>query len=191
MLRLIIISLIFFHSSAFAEPRVRPSDWAIPVIGSDLKNIYQVDKDIYRSEQPDSEDFEELAKFGIKEVLNLREYHSDNDETEKTSLKLHRLKIDTGSTSKEDIVKALKIIKNRKGPILIHCWHGSDRTGTIIATYRIIFNQWSKEKALDEMVNGGYGYHSSIYPQLVDLVKKLDIEKLRKQLQLPSVEKSR
>ena len=43
--------------------------------------------------------------------------------------------------------------------ILIHCYHGSDRTGASIAMYRIIFENWSTEDALNEMKYGGYGFH--------------------------------
>lgn len=188
MIRFIIFLLMFSHMLALAEPRIRPSAWAIPIIGSDLENIYQVDKDIYRSEQPSNRAFMELSKFGIGEVLNLREYHSDDDEAEGLNVKLHRLKMDTGAISEKDIIQALTIIKNRKAPILIHCWHGSDRTGVTVAAYRIIFNQWSKAQALDEMINGGYGYHAKIYQNLVALINQLDVKKIKNELGLRSID---
>ncbi|MEN8190310.1 MAG: hypothetical protein ABFS19_10720 [Thermodesulfobacteriota bacterium] len=68
------------------------------------------------------------------------------------------------------------MISSRKGSILVHCWYGSDRTGVTIAAYRIIFNNWSKSEALDEMINGGYGYHEKIFPGLVQLVENLDVK---------------
>ena len=117
--------------------------------------------------------------LGIKEVLNLRDWHSDKDDISDKNFLLHRIKINTGNITEEQVIEALQIIKNRKGPILIHCWHGSDRTGVIIASYRIIFNNWSKSQALDEMTNGGYGYHATIYPELVTLVENLDINKIK------------
>ena len=73
---------------------------------------------------------------------------------------------------------------NKKGPILIHCWHGSGRTGVTIAAYRIIFNSWSKSQVLDEMTNGGYGYHSKIYPELIRLVEGLDVKKIEAALNI-------
>ncbi|VAW90905.1 Protein tyrosine/serine phosphatase [hydrothermal vent metagenome] len=162
-----------------AEVRLRPADWATPIIGTSLENIYQVDSGVYRSEQPNLSEFTLLTKFGLKEVLNLREFHSDDDETENLNLQLHRIKIDTGEISEQDILQALKIIKQRKGPILVHCWHGSDRTGAVIAAYRIVFNQWTKAKAIDELLAGGYGHHDIIYPNIVKLIKSLNIEKIR------------
>ncbi len=182
MIRYMILALVFFHAVALADPRVRPSEWATPVIGSELENLYQVDRDVYRSEQPDDGDFRDLSRFGVKEVLNLRDNNSDDSEAEGLRLKLHRVEMDTGSVSEAEIIQALSIMQNRKGPILVHCWHGSDRTGVTIAAYRIIFNEWSKENALDEMINGGYGYHASVFPNLVKLIENLDVRKIRHEL---------
>ncbi len=162
-----------------AETRLRPDDWATPVVGTSLKNWYKVSDKIYRSEQPSKKEFNAVQDFGIKAVLNLRKYHSDKDETKKLSLKLYRHKMSAGKTKYQDLVATMRIIKNEEGPILIHCMHGSDRTGLVIATYRILFENWSKEKAIDEMINGGYGFHS-IYDNIPKLIKRLDVEKLKK-----------
>jgi len=179
MKKYLIIALLFCSFNVFSEARLRPSDWATPVIGTSLDNLHQVDNGVYRSEQPNMRGFIELSSFGLKEVLNLREYHSDDDAAEKIKLRLHRIKMDTGSASQEDMIQALKIIKNRKGPILVHCWHGSDRTGAVIASYRVIFNNWSKEKAIDELRNGDFGYHARVYPNIAKLIKNLDVKKIK------------
>lgn len=181
MTKHILIILLFMPSLVYAEPRLRPETWGQPIIGSRLKNIYLVDKGIYRSEQPGSEDLETIKSLGIKEILNLREFHSDDDMADKR-LVLHRVKMRTGNIAERQIIESLRIIKNRRGPILIHCWHGSDRTGVIIAAYRVMFNHWSKSDALDEMVNGGYGYHAAFYPELTGLVENMDVEKIKKAL---------
>lgn len=167
---------------ANAEIRVRPSEWAQPIIGIELENFYTINSKVYRSEQPDDDEFTELEKFGIKEVLNLRHYHSDKDNAENTNLILHHIKTDAGSINDKQILKALRIIKNAKGPILIHCWHGSDRTGIIAAMYRIVFQDWPKEKAIDELVNGGYGYHKRTYPSIIEKIRSADIEWYKEKL---------
>ncbi len=166
----------------YSEPRLRPDTWGKPVIGTRLKNIYRVDKGVYRSEQPQQEDLNDLKSLGIKEVLSLREFHGDEDDIANENLKLYRVQMRTGNITEKQIIESLRVIQNRKGPILIHCWHGSDRTGVTIAAYRIIFNNWSKSKALDEMMNGGYGYHKKIYPELVELVENLDVKKIKMSL---------
>ncbi|OZG75030.1 protein tyrosine phosphatase [Hahella sp. CCB-MM4] len=171
-------------SGVSAEPRLRPSDWAAPIIGSQLQNLYKVSDKLYRSEQPDEDEFKDISTLGIGEVLNLREYHSDDDEAEGVDLKLHQIKINAGDISEDQVIASLQIIQNSQSPILVHCWHGSDRTGAIVASYRVVFEGWPKDKAIDELVNGGYGYHESIYPNVVDLIKQLNVEKIRKDLGL-------
>lgn len=183
-IKYLIALLLLFATNLHAEPRLRPDNWGNPVIGTHFSNLYKVDKGVYRSEQPDEEGVTDLRLLGIKEILNLREYHRDDGEVGKSSFILMRVKMDAGEVSEKQVIQALKIIKNRKGAILIHCWHGSDRTGVTVAAYRILFNHWTKAQALDEMVNGGYGYHASVFPNLVELVKNFNISKMRKELGL-------
>jgi protein tyrosine/serine phosphatase len=182
-----VISMLFFlvALSVQAEVRVRPSDWAVPVIGSSLKNFYALDEKVYRSEQPDTEAFAQLEAFGIKEVLNLRQFHTDHDEAKATGIKLHRVKMNAGDIQPDQLVAALRIIREAQGPILIHCWHGSDRTGIVSAAYRIVFQGWSKEKAIQELKEGGYGYHGRFYPNIIRTLKALDVKSLRLELGLP------
>jgi tyrosine-protein phosphatase SIW14 len=179
-----LLVLLCVSFSAQAEPRLRPATWGKPIIGSQFSNLYQIDKEVYRSEQPDEEGVSDLQALAIKEILNLREYHSDDGEVGKSNFILERVPMDAGKVTQQQVVQALRIIKNRKGPILIHCWHGSDRTGVTVAAYRIVFNNWTKQQALDEMIHGGYGYHASFYPNLVELVKNFDIKKMRTELGL-------
>ena len=84
----------------------------------------------------------------------------------------------------EKVIEALRIIKQANGPILIHCWHGSDRTGLVSAMYRIVFQGWSKEDAIDELMNGGYGYHS-LYKNIPEFIRQADIEKVKQSVFSP------
>lgn len=182
MIKHLFIVLLLFSTSLYAEPRVRPGDWGQQIIGTKLDNLYLVDEGVYRSEQPEHENINNLKLLGIKEVLNLREYHSDDDNLEGSEFLLNRIKINTGDMNEQQIINALRVIRNRKGPLLLHCWHGSDRTGVIVAAYRIVFNNWTKADAIDEMVNGGYGHHSIIFPNLIPLLEELNIAKIKKEL---------
>lgn len=148
---------------------------------SKLDNLYQFDEGVYRSEQPSKKDFRALEAYGIKEVLSLRRFHSDDDEAEGTNIKLHRLKTHAHSISEKQVIEALKIIKDRQGPILIHCRHGSDRTGAVLAMYRIVFQNYTKEQAIEEMKEGGFGFHK-IYRNIVRLINKADIDEIKKEV---------
>ncbi|MDR1887428.1 MAG: tyrosine-protein phosphatase [Prevotellaceae bacterium] len=160
----------------FSQPAVKINDWG-------LDNLYRVDEGVYRSEQPKREQFEALEKHGIKEILNLRYWHSDKKYTLNTGLRLHRVYMNAHNANDYDVVSALKIIRDRKGPILIHCHHGSDRTGLIVAMYGIVFRNKTKKEAIDEMVNGGFGFHK-IYDNIPKYINNVDVDNIKKQLKV-------
>ena len=169
---------IIFSSSLFSQ-NLKAEKITIP--GSELTNLYRIDSGVYRSEQPSDTDFRALEKFGIKESLNLRNRHSDDDEAAGTSVALHRVKMKAHVVTEEQLIAALRIIKNRKSPIVIHCHHGSDRTGAVCAFYRILFQHVSKEDAIREMTGGGFGFHS-IYKNIIRRIREADIERMRKEV---------
>ncbi|HTA62370.1 MAG TPA: dual specificity protein phosphatase family protein, partial [Bacteroidia bacterium] len=81
-----------------------------------------------------------------------------------------------------DIVTGIRAIKNAKKPVLVHCKHGADRTGCIVAIYRIIYCDWTREEAIKEFRFGGFHYHEKSFPNILRLVETVDIEKLKKDI---------
>lgn len=170
-------------SAASATVAGRPETWATPVCSEHLRNFYKIDDKVYRSAQPDKKGFRELASLGIRNVLSFRDYHSDDDGRD-LGLNLYRVKMEAGDITAEKVVAALRIIRSSEGPVLIHCWHGSDRTGLISAMYRIVFSGWSKDEAIDELTHGGYGYHP-LYRNIPEFIRQADIEEIRRQVFAP------
>lgn len=125
--------------------------------------------------------FQWLQDNGFDDVLNLRRYHSDDDEAKGTDIKLHHIKVRASRLNEKHLLEAMRIIQNRKSNILIHCHHGSDRTGAVIDSYRVVFQCCSKEKAIGEMKDGGYGFHG-IYWNLPKLIEALDVGRFRQEL---------
>ena len=123
----------------------------------------------------------ELEKFGMREILNLRCYHTDTKEAQGTSLILHHLPTRATLLRLDDLVTAMQIIRDRKGPLLFHCWHGSDRTGAVAAMYRMVFQHVPKQHAIDEMVEGIFGFHM-IFDNIIDTIDEADIEHIRQEL---------
>jgi tyrosine-protein phosphatase SIW14 len=165
-----------------AEVRVRPVSWAQPMMGLDLDNFYQLTEGVYRSKQPDDEAMAALERMGMRSILNLREYHTDDDEARGTGLKLYNVPVNAGRIDDEFVLRSLRIIASAEKPILIHCWHGSDRTGVVAAMYRMVFQGWSREAAIDEFVRGGFGYHKRFYPNIERYLETVDIDTIREQL---------
>jgi len=161
----------------------RPSHWAASVEIAGVNNCHILDKNLFRSAQPTEKGFAELQKMGIKSVLCLRTGWSDVYPARNTMLKCRRISMLAWKISDENIIDALRILNNpAQGPFLVHCLHGSDRTGAVCAAYRIVLQNWSKEEAIAEMTKGGYGYHK-MFSNIVNYLNGMDVEKIRSQVQ--------
>jgi tyrosine-protein phosphatase SIW14 len=162
-----------------AEQPARPIEWATPVQSQHLKNFYRLDEKVYRSAQPDRKGFQELKAFDIANMLSFRDHHADDKDAKGLGLALHRVKMEAGEIKDEQVARALRIIRTAKGPIVIHCLHGSDRTGLVSALYRILYQNWSKDEAIEGLMKGGYRYHSR-YRNIPEYIRKVNIEELRR-----------
>jgi protein tyrosine phosphatase (PTP) superfamily phosphohydrolase (DUF442 family) len=181
------ISLIFlvsFACQAEGKKVERPTEWAITVKKDSLKNMYKVTDNFYRSAQPSAEGMAKLKKMGIKTIINLRRHHTDDDEIKDTGMETVHIPINTWHMKDKYVVQFLKIAINpEKQPILLHCKHGSDRTGTMCAMYRIVIQGWSKEDAIKEMKEGGYGYHK-MWKNLIKYIENVDVRKINRHLSI-------
>jgi uncharacterized protein (TIGR01244 family) len=160
----------------------RPAAWAEPVAG--VGNLHRITPTLYRSEQFTQADVAELQKLGIKKVISFRAFHSDEEKLAGSGIALQRIPINTWDIDDEEVIAALKALRHTEadGPILIHCLHGADRTGLIAALYRVLYQGWSKEQALDELQNGGYGFHT-IWRNVIRYLQRVDVERLRAQVE--------
>ena len=160
---LAIVSVHAFQSnnSDKSSLTTRPSNWAEPITLAGVPNLHKVTDNLYRSAQPTAEGMSNLAELGIKTVINLRDNHSDKDEIGELPLNARRIEIFAGNMKDEYVEEFLSIVNDTSAvPVLVHCLHGADRTGTMCAMYRILCQGWSPNDAINEMENGGYGYHS-------------------------------
>lgn len=165
------------HAQDTAPPR--PDAWARKVQLGGLENSFIITDDFYRSEQPSRRDMLVLDSAGIRTLVNLRNRRSDRHKARKTNLQLVRVPINAWRMDYDDVVKSLKAIKAAEKPVVLHCIHGSDRTGVVAACYRMTEQGWTKEEAVDEFLNGGYGYHDGWFPKILTLLKEMDVEKLK------------
>lgn len=180
--------LFLLVASVFAAtpaPRERPATWAAPVINTSLENLYRVSADLYRCEQPEKKDIPDLKAIGIQSILNLRRYNSDPKALTEAGFVPLLQRMEADDLVAEDLVAALRIIRDAPKPVLVHCWHGSDRTGSVVAAYRIVFQNWTPAAALDELRFGGYGYHEKTFPNIIALFEQLDATDVRKRVLVP------
>jgi protein tyrosine phosphatase (PTP) superfamily phosphohydrolase (DUF442 family) len=126
-----------------------------------LGNFAEVDGGkLYRSAQPTREGLQ-LARdrFGVRTVISFRSFHSDRGVAEELGLQYHRIPFAAWHVTSEDAVRFLQLATEpRNYPILVHCQHGADRTGTMVAVYRIFVQGWSTEQAIAELPR--FGFHA-------------------------------
>jgi protein tyrosine/serine phosphatase len=118
-------------------------------------------------------------KLGIRTVVSLRSFHSDAELLKGSGIKSVRVRINTWDIADRQIVAALAAIRSaeQQGPVLLHCLHGADRTGLVTAMYRMLYQGWSKQQAMDELRHGDYGYHS-IWTNIERYVEQVDLERI-------------
>jgi len=165
----------------------RPQNWGVVV--DKQYNFYQISDSVFRSEQPYAEIIPELKKNNIEVVINLRSRNKDKTVLDEQNFQLVHVPINTWAINRNDlliVMKTIQIAQQKNQRVLIHCYHGSDRTGANIAMYRIIFENWSVNDALNEMKHGGYGFHP-IWINIEKLFTPENIQWMREQLKLKNL----
>ena len=162
----------------------RPATWAQPVRLAGVPNLHKVSDILYRSAQPTAQGMKNLKEMGIETVVNLRSFHSDRDEIGTTGLGYEHVYMKAWHPESKEVSRFLQIVSNTKRtPILVHCLHGADRTGTMCALYRVAVDGWTKEEAIQEMTEGGFNFHP-IFDNLPEWIEELDVEAIKKEVGL-------
>jgi protein tyrosine/serine phosphatase len=158
----------------------RPAAWATPLQKPGLPNLHRVSSVLYRGAQPSREGMLQLEQMGVKTVVDLRGFHDDTDKLPGTKLSCVTIRFYTWHPEDDDMVRFLKTVTDiNKQPVFVHCERGIDRTGTMVAVYRMAVQGWSKDEAIREMTQGGFGY-DNLFPNLVAYLKALDVATLQK-----------
>ena len=163
--------------------------WAKPVDQS--VNLFQVTPRLYRSEQLTAKDTAVLQQQNVKTIINLRFFDRDEDQEELAHLpsKLVNHPLKAWRIKPKEIAAVLYQIEQaeQRGGVLVHCYHGADRTGLVIGMYRIVNQGWSVAEAKREMVEGPYGFHTvwrnipKMYSDETVAAVKLELQRLRGQ----------
>jgi len=154
-------------SNMWSEPR--------PVTAPGLSNAYQLSPLLYRGAQPSKKGYRSLAERGVKAVISFRTKKPNTKYLNELGLVSYHIPINTFKFNNEHARAFLKILAEQPGPIYIHCYHGSDRTGTMTALYRIVYEKWPREKALAEMKDKKFGFHG-MFSNLVEYIRTVKVE---------------
>jgi len=124
----------------------------------DISDFGKVNDYLYRGGQPRGDAVEELRRFGIDTIVDLRgELHglvqNERERAESLAIRFINLPGSGWATPKdEEIAAFFSLVQERpRRKIFIHCWLGGDRSGMFIAAYRIAFDGWTAQQAVEEM----------------------------------------
>jgi tyrosine-protein phosphatase SIW14 len=146
-----------------------------------VEKFARVSEGLYRGAQPTAEGFAQLKRMGIKTVVSLRSFHTDTRLLQGSGLAYIRIGCNAWSPQDQDVITFLKIVRDpRNQPVFVHCAQGVDRTGMMVAAYRIAEQGWSTQDAEKELQD--FGFHP-IWADIRRHVERFDIDLLRGGLQ--------
>ncbi len=137
----------------------------------EFRNFHVVQEGVlYRSGQLPLHRLQRMVhQYGIRTVISLREGQQAADELEEQWVKARALKFvripyrawspdATGKVPAEQSIKTLRDIMDDPAnhPVLVHCFAGIHRTGTMCAIYRMDYQGWTNVEAMKEMRALGY-----------------------------------
>ncbi len=127
----------------------------------ELPNFHRVDDHLFRGGQPGMGGLGRLKALGVHTVLNLR-YERALGKAEEAEAKAQGLQYvnipmyGLLPPTRAQISQALALLEDpRNWPVFVHCQRGSDRTGAVVACYRILHSGWTAKQAIREAM--GYG----------------------------------
>lgn len=134
------------------------------VANRNLPNFSQVNKNFYRGAQPTESGVKELAKIGVKTIIDLRgeDEKAKNEEIWARNAGINFISVSLSNWFKpkgaeiEQIIKDINAPENQ--PVFVHCKRGADRTGTIVAVYRISHDNYTAKQAIEEAKHFDFGW---------------------------------
>ncbi len=149
-----VLSLLFWACAAGTVGVCVAADRGVPA-SHGIVNFGKVSDHLYRGAQPDADGIANLKKLGVTMIINLRtteeiwppeSVQASDNAILYTNIPLRGL----SRPGDRDVARILSVINNAPGPVFVHCEHGCDRTGTIIACYRIKHDGWDASAAFKE-----------------------------------------
>jgi tyrosine-protein phosphatase SIW14 len=149
---LIVAPVLLFAAVAFAQDP------------AGVPNYHKINDKVHRGAQPSDQGFQSLAKMGVKTVIDLRQTDSrsaaEKRVVEGSGMRYVNIPmLGMHTPNPADVAKVLALLEDKDaGPVFVHCKRGADRTGMVMACYRISHDRWDNRKALGEAKEFGMAW---------------------------------
>ncbi len=128
-----------------------------------IPNFQEVTPKLYRGGKPDkTAGWEKLKNLKIKTLISFEENNPQNLKRKQTAealgLKVYSIPISLyAAPSEEQVFEFLTItLSSKNQPVFVYCNNGRDRSGVMIALYRVVVDGWTIKNAYHEAVSLGY-----------------------------------
>ncbi len=179
-------------------------------LGSPIPEFCEVTPNVlWRGPKPDKNAAAWLINNGVRTIINLELLHNDMDTFAQAAIagngmyKIDYFRIKTWeplyaisqSNADEDVVHFLAIADRAKRPIYVHCRAGENRTGVMVAAYKIILDSQTSEAEVATILNemrsykGAWSeattkYIKGLYLRRDEIIKKVKRFKVEKAVQI-------
>src|SRR5713101_6349863 len=155
-------------ANAPAQPAIARASFGAPAEKLELAGVPRAGKIsdvLFRGAQPSAQGLAALKKLGVTTIVDLRGNRRPVawERAQAESLGIRFVNIPVRGWSAPDnaqVAQFLKVVQqDPTQKIFVHCYYGEDRTGVMVATYRIAEQNWTPGQAAAEMYSFGFHYH--------------------------------
>lgn len=124
-----------------------------------VPNFHQVHPFLYRSGEPTAAGVDDIKSKGIETIVDLRAEtdasRAEAAQAKKLGMKYIQLPMSSEPPTKKQVDTFMKTVRDardkKSGPVLVHCAHGSDRTGCMVGIWRVTEDGYNYDQAYKEM----------------------------------------
>jgi tyrosine-protein phosphatase SIW14 len=139
-----------------------------------VPNFGEVTPTLYRGGLLSGDGLKAIKKLGVNVVVDTHANSKhEKHEVERLGMKYVAIPWHCPWPHDEVFAKFLKVVHDNQGKkIFVHCRLGDDRTGMMVAAYRMAEEGWTADEAMNEMRSFGFTHsHHFICPSLAGYEK--------------------
>jgi tyrosine-protein phosphatase SIW14 len=125
-----------------------------------LRGFGQITPTLYRGGRPTEEGLACIAKMGVSIVISQEGSFKDlHEPVERLGMRYVSIPWECSFPRDRTIAKFLQLLRDNRGKkVFVYCHYGDDRTGMMIAAFRMAEQGWSAEEAKEEMMAFGFDF---------------------------------